>query len=226
MIEVNWAELNRRLDEPLDLADALFLVEKLGLEPTRFPANPSLRSVVEAANLPLGSVARLLESNWRETFPELGQSPEAAPPDSQTIWAAEAMGEAWEEMPVREEVALPSVQEQVDDGLSKDQAEWLAKKFGLASTPHEGASLESVAKKNELDPDIMRNSLSMIRGGTRPQTRRKAKGRLVDLENPKDVSAVYEAVRDEYIWRSIKIALISIVILAIAAIIYSAMPKG
>jgi len=226
MSEVNWAELNRRLDEPLELSDALLLVEKLGLEPSLFPANPSLRSVVEAANLPLGSVARLMESNWRETFPELGQNTEAAPPDSQTVWDAEAMGEAWEEMPVREEIASPSVQEQVDDGLIKDQAAWLATKFGLASTPHEGASVESVARANDLDPEILRDSLSLLSGNTHRRARRKAKGRLVDLDNPKDVSAIYEAVRDEYIWRSIKVALIFIVILAIAAIIYSAMPKG
>ncbi len=182
---MNWSELNRKLDERLAPEDALLLVQEFNLDPDKFSAMPTLREIVQAGDLSLGDVARILhvEEDISKPEPELPI----------TVFSNEL---------TREEV--------IDGGVTDQEAEWLTRKFGLADTPPAGTPIGQIVDDYELDPDIVAKSLTQLNGAETQGVQEKKQSPLVDLDNPKNVSRVYDEMLLERWRRSLPFIVVAI----------------
>jgi hypothetical protein len=235
---VNWSELNRRLDERLEPEDAMLVAKRFGLDLDQFPAKPTLREMVQAGDMSLGDVARILDPNS-----ELDQEPQIVYEDLE-VYPAEylkaeerldrELSERGRIVPITREPTVYAAQkpEVVDEfdrpitedgGVTAEESDWLMLKFGLAERPVVGTALGQIVEDNELDPDIVANSLELMAANSpAPPQDPPRERRLVDLDNPADVKAVYNSVRNEFIWRQLKVIAISTGVVLVLAFIISA----
>lgn len=202
---MNWSELNRKLDERLAPEDALLLVQEFNLDPDKFSAMPTLREIVQAGDLSLGDVARILHVEENVVEPD--------PVIPITVFSNEL---------TREEV--------IDGGVTNQEAEWLTKKFGLADKPPAGTPIGQIVEDYELDPDIVANSLTQLNGaetqGVQKKRLRRKQRRLVDLDNPSDVSRVYDEMIFEKWRRSLPFIVVFIILMPIIYIAIDCQSKA
>jgi hypothetical protein len=228
------SDLSQRLDEPLEPEDALAIARQFDLKLSQFSATPTLREMIKAGDLTLEDVAQLLEpENNDEDFP-----PEFLAAEKQVDRDVEENRKVYlfanrgtrfnPKTPlVVDRYGRPELtRDRLDNGVTEAESEWLATKFGLGYFPKVGTKLWEIVEESELDPDEVAHSLAVREGKpVKPfvkQPRRGRRQRLVDLNNPDDVKAVYEAVQDEERWRNTSGTLILLGIGFVILIIASA----
>lgn len=169
---MNWAELNRRLDELLEPEDAVLIIKRFGLDSTKLPETPTLRELVEAGNLSLGEVARILDPQPVYEPGDEGYPPEYLEAERRLDHELESMGRIVDisSEPTFYFTKTPEVvdefgrPDQADPGVTEAEARWLAEQFNLSAPPPPGTALTEVVEKHNLDPQAVSDSLAAMTG--------------------------------------------------------------